>query len=74
MLRRALQKRPYDKEPLLAPVLQVYRSSISESTNFTQHRLAFGRKMRRLINFGMPLPDPPRSVRTLSAKIAENLE
>ena len=74
MLLRAVQKRPYDWEPLVAPVLQAYRSTISECMGFTPHRLAFGREMRQLIDLGTPLPDPPRSVRTLAAEIAEDLE
>ena len=74
MLRRAAQKRLYDWEPLLAPVLQAYRSTISESTGFTQYRLAFGREMRLPIDFKAPLPEPPRDIPTLAREIAEDLE
>ena len=74
MLRRAVQKRPYDWEPLLAPVLQAYRSTISESTGFTPYRLAYGREMRLPIDFGTPLPGPPRDIRTLARETAEDLE
>ena len=42
MLRRAVQHRPYNWESLLAPVLQSYRSTVSEATGFTPHRLAVG--------------------------------
>ena len=38
MQQRAVQKRPYDWEPLLSPVLQEYRSTISEETIFTPYR------------------------------------
>ena len=74
MLRRAVQRRPYDWEPLLAPVLQTYRSTISESTGFSPFRLAFGREMRLPVGFGTPMPDPPRDVRTLAAELTEDLE
>ena len=74
MLRRAVQKLPYDWEPLLAPVLQAYRSTILESTSFTPYRLAFGREMLLPIDFGEPLPEPPRYIRTLAIEIAEDLE
>ena len=74
MLRRAVQRRPYDWEPLLAPVLQSYRSSVSEATGFTPHRLAFGREMRLPVDLGSPLPEPPRDVRTFAAELAEDLE
>jgi len=74
MLRRAVQKRPYDWEPLLAPVLQAYRSSVSQATGFTPHRLAFGREMRLPVDFGTPLPEPPRDVRTYANDLAEDLE
>ena len=59
MLRRAVQKRPYDWEPLLSPVLQAYRSTISEATGFTPYRLTFGREMRLPIDLGTPLSEPP---------------
>ena len=74
MLRRAVQKRPYDWEPLLSPVLQAYRSTVSESTGFTPYRLTFGREMRLPIDLGTPLPEPPRDIRTITAEVAENLE
>ena len=74
MLRRAVQKRPYDWEPLLAPKLQAYRSTISESTGFTPYTLAFGREMRLPIDFGTSLPELPRDIRPLARKTAEDLE
>ena len=74
MLRPAVQKRPYDWEPLVAPVLQAYRSKISESTGFTLYSLAFGRKIRLPIDFGAPLPEPPLDIRTPDSEIAEDLE
>ena len=51
-------ERPYDWEPLLSPVLQAYRSIISEATGFTPYRLTFGHEMRLPINLGTPLPEP----------------
>ena len=74
MLRRAVQKRSYDWEPLLSPVLQAYRSTLSESTGFTPFRLVFGREMRLPIDFGSPLPELPRDIRTLVVELTENLE
>ena len=74
MLRRAVQKRPFDWEPLLSPVLQAYRSTISEATGFSPYRLTFGREMRLPIDLWTPLPEPPRDIRTMAAQIAENLE
>ena len=74
ILRRAVQKRPYDREPLLSPVLQAYRSTISEATEFTLYRLTFGREMRLPIGLGTPLPEPPRDICTMAAKVAENLD
>ena len=73
MLRRAVQRRPCDWEPLLAIVLQSYRSSVSEATGFTPHRLAFGREMRQPVDLGSPLPEPPRDVRTFATELAEDL-
>ena len=74
MLRRAVASRPYDWEPLFPTVLQAYRSTVSESTGFTPHRLVFGREMCLPIDFGSPLPEPPRSVRTQANTLAEDLE
>ena len=74
MLRRPVQRRPYHWKPLLAPLYQSYRSSVSEATGFTLHRLAFGRDMRLPVNLGSPLPEPPRDVRTFAGELAENLE
>ena len=74
MLRRAVQKRPYDWEPLLPAVLQAYRSTVSESTGLTPHRLAFGREMRLPVDFGTPLPEPPRDARTFANELSEDLE
>ena len=74
MLRRAVQHRSYDWESLLTPVLQSYRSSVSEATGFTPHRIAFRREIHLPVDLGSPLPEPPRDVRTFSAELAENLE
>ena len=74
MLRRAVQRRPYDWESLLAQVLQSYRSTVSEATDFTPFRLAFGREIRLPIDLGSPLPEPPRDVRTFATELAVNLE
>ena len=74
MLRRAVHKKPYDWEPLLAPVLQAYRSTVSEATGFTPYRFVFGREMRLPIYLGTPLPDLPRKIRTLAAEIEDDLE
>ena len=73
MLRRAVQKRPYDWEPLLA-VLQAYRSTPSKSTGFTPSRLVFGREMRLPVDIGTPLPEPPRDIRTYANIVSEDLE
>ena len=56
LLRRVVQSRPYDWEPLLAPGLQSYRSTVSKATGFTPYRFAFGRMMRLFVYLGMPLP------------------
>ena len=74
MLRRAVQKRPYDWKPLLAPVLQAYRSTVSEATGFTPFRLAVKREMRLPIDLETLLPEPPRDIRTLPGETAEDLE
>ena len=74
MLRRAVQKRPFDWEPLLTPVPQLYCSKISEATGFTPYRLAFGREMRLPVDVGIPMPEPRRDVRTFAADLAEDLE
>ena len=74
MLRRAVQRRPYDRESLLSPVLQSYRSTVFEVTGFTPFRLAFGREMRLPVDLGMPLKKPPRDMRTFASKLAEDLE
>ena len=74
MLRRAVQKRPYNCEPLLAPVLQAYRSTVSEVTGFTPFRLTFGSETRLPVEVGTQLPEPPRSIRTLASGLAEDLE
>ena len=74
MLRRAVQKCPYDWEPLLSPVLRAYRSTVSKSTGFTLFRLVFGREMRLPIDFGSPLPEPPRDIRMLAVELTEDLE
>ena len=59
---------------LFSPVFQAYRSTIMESTGFTPHRLVFGREMRLPVDFGSPLPKPPRDVRTFANDLAEDLE
>ena len=64
MIRRAVQKRPYDWEPFLPAALQAYRSTQSVSTGFTLFRLAIGRTMRLAVDIGTPLPEPPREIRT----------
>ena len=74
MLRRAVQKRPYDWEPLPWQVLQPYRSTISEATGLTPYRLTFSREMRLLIDLEKLLPEPPRDIRTITADVAKNLE
>ena len=74
MLSRAVQRRPYDREPLYASVLQSDRSTVSEATGFTPCRFAFGRKMRLPVDLGMPLPEPPRDLRTFASELAEDLE
>ena len=74
MLRRAVQKRPYDWEPLLPAVLQAYRSTPLESTGFTPSRLVFGREMRFPVDIGTPLPEPPRDIRTYANILSEDLE
>ena len=73
-LHRAVQRRAYDWESLLAPVLQSYRSTVSEATGFTPFRLVFGREMRLPIDLGSPLPEPPREVRSFAAELAEDLD
>ena len=73
MLRCAVQRRQYDWESLLAPVLQSYRSTVSEATGFTPFSLAFGREMRLPIDLGSPLPEPPRDVRNFAAELTEDL-
>ena len=55
-------------------MLHSYRSSVSEATCFTPHRLVFGREMRLPVDLGSPLPEPPRDVRTFAAELAEDLE
>ena len=74
MLRRAVQRKPYDWESLFAPVFQSYSSTVSEATGFTPVRFAFGREMRLPVDLGMPLPEPPRDLRTFATELAEDLE
>ena len=74
MLRRAVQRRPYDWEPLMPAVLQAYRSTPSEAANFTPNRLAFGREMRLPIDVGTPIPEPPRDISTFANNLVEDLE
>ena len=74
MLRRAVQRRPYNWEPLLPAVLQADRSTPSEATGFTPHRLAFGREMRLPSDVGTPLPEPARDIRTFANNLVEDLE
>ena len=73
MLRSAVRKRLYYWEPLLASVLQAYRSTVSEATSITPHRLDLGREMCLPIDLGTPLPDQPRDIRTFAAEIADDL-
>ena len=74
MLRRAVQKRPYDWEPLLPAVLQAYRSTPSEATGFTPFRLVFGREMHLPVDIGTPLLELPRNIRTYANILSEDLE
>ena len=74
MLRRAVQKRPYDWEPLLPAVLQAYLFTPSTTTGFTPSRLVVGREMRLPIVIGTPLPEPPRDIRTDANILSEDLE
>ena len=74
ILRRAVQKRPYDLEPLLSAVLQAYRSTPTETTGFMPSRLVFGREIRLPIDIGTPLPEPSRDIRTYANIISEELE
>ena len=74
MLRRAVKRRPNDWEPGLPAVLQAYRSTPSEATGFTPHRLAFGREMRLPIVVGTPLPEPPRDICTFANNLVEDLD
>ena len=74
MQRHAVQKRPFDWESLIAPVLQSYRSTITEATGFTPYRLVFGREMRLPVDVGTPLAEVPLDVRTFASKLAEDLE
>ena len=55
-------------------VLQAYRSTVFEWTGFTPFRLTVGRVRRLPIDLGTPLPEPPQNIRTMAAKVAENLE
>ena len=74
MLRRAVQKRPYDWKPLLPGVLQAYRSTPSKSTGFPPFPLVFGREMWLLINIGTQLPEPHREIRTHANICSKSLE
>ena len=74
MLRLAVQRRPYDWKPILPAVLQAYRSTPSDSTGFTPHRLVFGREMRLPIDIGTLLPVPARDIRTFANSLVEDLE
>ena len=74
MLRRAVQKRLYDWEPLLPAVLQAYRFTQSESTGFTPSRLVFGREMCLPVDIVTPLPEPRRDIRTYANILSEDLE
>ena len=74
MLRRAVKKRLYDWEPLLSPVLQAYKSTVSESTGFTMFRLVFGCEIRLPIDFGTPLPELPRYIKTLAVELTDDFK
>ena len=74
MLRRAVQRRLNDWEPLLPAVLQAHRSTPSEATSFTPHRLAFGREKRLPIDVGKPLPKPPHDILTVANNLVEDME
>ena len=74
MLRRAVQRRPYDWKPQLPVVLQAYWSTPSKVTGFTPHRLAFEREMRLPIVVGTPLLELHRDIRTFANNLVEDLE
>ena len=74
MLRRAVQKRPYDWEPLLPAVLQAYRSTPSVSTGITPYRFVFGCEMRLQVDIGTPLTEPPREIRTNATILSKDFE
>ena len=73
MLRRAVQQRRYDWEPLLPAVLQAYRSTPSEANGFTPNRLALGREMQLPIDVWTSLPEQPRDIRTFAHHLVEYL-
>ena len=74
ILRRAVQKRPYDWEPLLPAVLQAYRSTSAETTGLTPSRFVFKHEMRLPVDIGTPLPEPPRNICTNANILSEDLE
>ena len=55
-------------------VLQASRLIISEATRFMTYQLIFGRVMRLPIDFGTLLPEPPRDICKIAAKVAYNIE
>lgn len=73
MLRRSVQQRRYDWESLLALVLQLFRTIVSQATGFTPNRLSFGREMRLPVDPCTPLPEPPRDVCTYAPELAQDL-
>lgn len=74
MLRSAVQRKPYNWEPLLPAVIKAYRFTLSVATEFTIYRLVFYRKMRLLIDVGTPPPEPPRDIRMYANLLLEDLE
>ena len=74
MLGRAVKRRPYDWKPLLAPVLQSYRSPVFEAKSFTPFRLAFGREVRLAADLGIPLPKPPSDISIFPSELTKNLQ
>lgn len=74
MLRRTVQRRPYDWKPLTPAILQAFRSIWLEATRFNPQSLTFGRKMRLPIDVKTPLLAQPRDVRTYANFLLEDLE
>lgn len=54
--------------------MQAYRSTLSEATDFTPHRVVFGWEMPLSIDVGTPIPEPPREIRTHANSLLEYFE